>query len=175
MTAESTQHARRPLVAVPACRRFIAPHPFHVAGEKYISALVCAAGVVPVLLPALGGALSLPSLLGRVDGLMLTGSPSNVEPSRYGGPPSRTGTAHDPHRDATTLPLIRAAVAAGLPVLAICRGYQEVNVALGGTLHQNVHELPGMLDHREDKSADQADTLSTVQQVFQQGFAAPAA
>ena len=144
---------RPPLVAIPACRKILPPHPFHVVGEKYVNAVAAAAGALPVLVPAMGGQLATGALLGRIDGLMLTGSPSNVEPHHYAGAPSREGTAHDPHRDATTLPLIRAAVAAGIPVLAICRGFQEVNVALGGTLHQNVHEMPGMLEHREDPRA----------------------
>jgi len=142
-----------PLVAVPACRKFIAPHPFHAVGEKYIVALALAAGVTPVLIPALGDSAMLRDLLARVDGLMLTGSPSNVEPHHYRGPPSRPGTARDPHRDRTALPLIREAVDRRLPVLAVCRGFQEVNVALGGTLHQNVQEVPGMLDHRENTDA----------------------
>jgi len=84
---------------------------------------------------------------------MLTGSPSNVEPHRYGGPASAEGTLHDAERDATTLPLIRAAIDMGVPLLGICRGFQELNVAFGGTLHQRVHEVPGMRDHREDKTA----------------------
>ena len=81
------------------------------------------------------------------------GSASNVEPHHYGGPASEPGTLHDPNRDATTLPLIPRAIAAGLPVLAICRGFQEMNVAYGGTLHQRLHEVPGYLDHRDDESA----------------------
>jgi putative glutamine amidotransferase len=153
MPPPSSQASRRPLVAVPACRKFIAPHPFHAVGEKYVNAVATAAGALPLLVPPLGGALGIRDLLGRVDGLMLTGSPSNVEPHHYAGPRSREGTAHDPHRDHTTLPLIDAAVAAGMPVLALCRGFQEVNVALGGSLHQNVQELPGMLDHRENGRA----------------------
>ena len=83
---------------------------------------------------------------------MVTGSPSNVDPSHYGGPPAREGNEADPARDATTLPLIRRAIARGLPLLCICRGLQELNVALGGSLHQHVHELPGRIDHRSDKS-----------------------
>ena len=83
---------------------------------------------------------------------MVTGSPSNVDPSHYGGPAPREGNEADPARDATTLPLIRQAIARGLPLLCICRGLQELNVALGGSLHQHVHELPGRLDHRSDKS-----------------------
>jgi putative glutamine amidotransferase len=79
------------------------------------------------------------------------GSPSNVEPRHYRGEPSEPGTLHDPHRDETTLPLIPRAVAAGIPVLGICRGFQEMNVAFGGTLWQKLHEVPGHLDHRDDE------------------------
>ncbi len=89
-------------------------------------------------------------MLARVDGLLFTGSPSNVAPSRYGAT-ARPGTALDEARDATTLPLFAAAIAAGKPLLAICRGFQELNVALGGTLHQHVHEIAGRLDHREPR------------------------
>lgn len=147
------ESGRQPLVAIPTCRKFIAPHPFHAVGEKYVTALITAADALPLLVPALGDGLPLRDLLGRLDGLMLTGSPSNVEPHHYGGEPSPPGTLHDPDRDATTLPLIRAAIEAGMPVLAICRGFQELNVALGGSLHQRVEERPNMLDHREDKNA----------------------
>jgi len=106
-----------------------------------------------MLIPALGDWFDPHDLAGRLDGLLLTGSPSNVEPHRYGGAPSRPGTAHDPLRDATTLPLIDAALADGLPLFALCRGHQELNVALGGTLHQTLHELDGKADHRSDKAA----------------------
>ncbi|WP_158047418.1 gamma-glutamyl-gamma-aminobutyrate hydrolase family protein [Skermanella pratensis] len=139
-----------PLVGIPACVRPLGHHPFHIAGDKYIRAVSDGAGALPMVIPALGGSLDLEDLLARLDGLLVTGSPSNVEPARYGGPASVAGTLHDPARDATTLPLIRAAIAAAVPVLAICRGIQELNVALGGTLHQRVQELPGRLDHRAD-------------------------
>jgi len=124
-----------------------------MVGEKYIEAVAKGAQAVPLLVPALGTEIDLPSLLDACDGLLLTGSASNVEPHHYGGPASLPGTLHDPDRDATTLPLIPQAVAAGLPVLAICRGFQEMNVAYGGTLHQRLHEVPGYLDHREDESS----------------------
>jgi putative glutamine amidotransferase len=88
-----------------------------------------------------------------VDGLLLPGSPSNVAPALYGGAPPRRGTLGDPARDAAALPLVRAAAAAGVPMLCICRGFQELNVAFGGTLHQHVHEIAGRLDHREDETA----------------------
>lgn len=126
-------------------------HPYHVAGEKYLTALLQGAGAIPLIIPAFGPQLPPEALLGTVDGLLFTGSPSNVEPRHYGGEPSLAGTLHDPQRDATTLPLIPLAIDAGLPVLAICRGFQEMNVALGGTLWQRLHELPGHLDHREDE------------------------
>jgi putative glutamine amidotransferase len=124
-----------------------------MVGEKYIDAVASGARAMPVLIPALGANLDLPSLLDACDGLLLTGSASNVEPYHYGGPASEPGTLHDPNRDATTLPLIPRAIAAGLPVLAICRGFQEMNVAYGGTLCQRLHEVAGYQDHREDETA----------------------
>lgn len=127
-------------------------HPFHAVGEKYARAVLEAAGGLPLLIPALAEELRLDELVERFDGFLFTGSPSNVEPHHYEGPPSHPGTVHDPARDATTLPLIRKAVRAGVPVLGICRGFQEVNVAFGGSLHQRVHEVPGHLDHRDDES-----------------------
>ncbi len=140
--------ARHPLIGVPACVKLIDDHPFHAVGEKYLTAVVDGARGVPLVVPALADRQDVADLVARRDGLLVTGSLSNVEPRHYGGPPSAEGTLHDPQRDATTLPLIRAAIEDGLPVLAICRGIQELNVALGGTLHQRVHELPGRLDHR---------------------------
>jgi putative glutamine amidotransferase len=143
---------RSPLIGIPADRRLYGKQYFHMVGEKYIEAIVLGAKAIPVLIPALGTALDLPSLLAACDGLLFTGSASNVEPHHYGGPASEPGTLHDPNRDATTLPLIPRAIAAGLPVLAICRGFQEMNVAFGGTLHQRLHEVEGYGDHREDES-----------------------
>jgi putative glutamine amidotransferase len=143
---------RLPLIGIPADRRLFGKHYFHMVGEKYIEAVAQGAHAVPVLVPALGSEIDLPSLLDACDGLLLTGSASNVEPQHYGGPASMPGTLHDPDRDATTLPLIPRAIAAGLPVLAICRGFQEMNVAYGGTLNPRLHERAGNLDHRDDES-----------------------
>ncbi len=142
----------KPLIGIPADRRMLGQHPFHCVGEKYITAVADGAGAIPVLIPSLGEGLDLDHILSRVDGVLLTGSPSNVEPHHYQGPASAPGTKHDPHRDATTLPMIPRAVKAGLPILAICRGFQEMNVAFGGTLHQKLHEVPGLNDHRDDES-----------------------
>ncbi|MFX1674363.1 gamma-glutamyl-gamma-aminobutyrate hydrolase family protein [Paraburkholderia sp. A2WS-5] len=147
----------KPLIGVTADRTMMGPHASHVAGEKYIAAAVDGSGGLVVVLPALGARQATADLLEAVDGLLFTGSYSNVEPHRYGGAASAAGTLHDPERDATTLPLMRAAIDAGVPVLAICRGFQEMNVVFGGTLHQQVHAVDGFDDHRENK----ADTLDT--------------
>lgn len=138
---------RPPLVGLPCCTRVIGDIPLHWVGDKYVRAVSDAAGAVPLLLPALGERIA-GDVVAQLDGLLLTGSRSNVEPHHYEGSASAPGTLHDPERDALTLPLIRAAIGAGMPVLAICRGIQELNVALGGTLHQLVHEVAGRLDHR---------------------------
>lgn len=148
--------AFKPLIGVTACVKQIGLHPYHISGDKYLRAVSVGANRLPVVIPSLGNLTEIDDLLGQLDGLLLTGSPSNVEPFHYQGPASAPGTDHDPARDATTLPLLRAAIAAGVPVLGICRGFQEMNVAFGGSLHQKVHELPGMLDHREADSPDVA-------------------
>jgi putative glutamine amidotransferase len=134
------------IVGIPACSREMGGHLQHATPARYGAAVIGGAGAMPILLPPVGEGLL--HLLDRIDGLLLSGSPSNVAPGLYGVDDDATPGLHDPHRDATTLPMIRAALARGLPVLAICRGIQELNVALGGTLHQRVHALPGRLDHR---------------------------
>jgi putative glutamine amidotransferase len=145
-----TDRTGRPIVGICADRTVVGPHPVHKVGEKYLTAIVDGAQALAVMLPALGERQPVDDVLALVDGLLLTGSYSNVEPDRYGGAASAPGTLHDPARDATALPLLRAALDAGVPVLAICRGLQELNVALGGTLHQQVHGVAGYADHRED-------------------------
>jgi putative glutamine amidotransferase len=140
------------VIGIPCCRREIATptgnHSAHIVVKKYVDAVLEGAGAMPFLIPADGDADWADAFVARIDGLLMPGSPSNVEPQHYDGTPSLPGTLHDPARDAIALPLLRAAVKADLPVLAICRGIQELNVALGGTLHQNVHLLSGRLDHR---------------------------
>jgi putative glutamine amidotransferase len=126
------------------------PHYFHIAGEKYLTAIADASGCIPVIIPALGAAMELEVLLDRLDGLLIPGSPSMIDPQHYDGTPSEPGTLHDPRRDETTLAVIPTAVAAGVPVMAICRGFQEMNVAFGGSLHQKVHETESYGTHHED-------------------------
>src|SRR5258708_28601850 len=161
-----------PTIGIPSCVRAIRETPFHVVGAKYIRAVSEASGGLPLLIPAFGAAFDPDELIARFDGLLITGSPSNVEPRHYDGEPSIEGRLHDGEREATTLPLLRAALAAGLPILAICRGIQELNVAMGGTLHQHVHEVPGRLNHRsppgtvEEKYAHQAHTVALTEGGF---------
>lgn len=142
--------SKKPVIGVPADRRMVDPHPFHMAGEKYVQAIVDGSDGLPFIIPALGDPLDVDEIIANVDGILLTGSPSNIEPYHYEGQPSEPGTMHDPHRDALTLPLAKRAMENGVPLLAVCRGYQELNVVLGGTLHQKVHEVAGYHTHKEN-------------------------
>lgn len=139
----------KPLVGISCCvKQFgIFGMPNHAASNSYVETTDQLLHAVPVLVPANGPTADIETLLQRLDGILLTGSRSNVHPSYYDGPPHAEGTWEDMARDSTTLPLIRAAVARGVPVLAICRGFQELNVALGGSLHQRLQELPDRMDH----------------------------
>lgn len=145
---------RSPIVIVPACVNQIGAHANHTAQFKYVAAVADGAGCTPLIMPALGAATDFEALLALADGVMLTGSPSNVHAGLYGQEVLEPSLPQDAARDATTLPFIRAALKRGIPLLAICRGFQELNVALGGTLHQRVHDVPGRMDHREDPDAD---------------------
>jgi len=149
-----------------ACR-VIAAHdlPVHKVNESYIDSVIDGVDGLPVLLPAIGERLKdsdLDRLLDSLDGLLVTGSPSNVDPVNYDGHKARRDSERDPARDATTLPLIRRAIDQAVPVLAICRGIQELNVAFGGSLHQHVHEVPGRMDHRSDRSMPLAERFDQV-------------
>jgi putative glutamine amidotransferase len=152
----------RPVIGLSCCIKSFGPTglPAHAASDFAVRAAARCAGAVPVLLPSLGEDADLDTVLRIIDGVLLTGSRSNVNPARYGGPPHEEGTPEDHARDATTLPLIRAAIARGMPVLAICRGFQELNVALGGTLHQRLARLPGRLDHSARKTDDLAEKIA---------------
>jgi len=138
----------RPLIGISCCVKafglFATPN--HAASDHYVTVVMGPVSGVPVLLPA-GGEAFVDEILPRLDGLMLTGSRTNVGPHHYDGPAHAEGTPEDNHRDSTTLPLIRAVIAAGVPLLAICRGMQELNVALGGSLDQRIQDLPGRMDH----------------------------
>lgn len=142
----------RPWVAVPADRKMIGPHPFQSVGEKYLRALRHGAEVEPLIVPGLVDATEIDPWLDRVDGVFLTGSHSNLEPHHYGASRVDDNFLYDPPRDQLSLAIVRAAVARRIPLFAVCRGLQEVNVAFGGSILQKVHEQSGHFDHREDSS-----------------------
>jgi len=154
-----------PTILVSACRKLVDGRDYDCASRTYLDAVVRAAGGVPLIMPTESGALLDGGLLDRIDGVLLTGSLSNVEPHHYDGEPSSPGTLHDPGRDRTTLPLIEATLRHGIPLLGICRGFQEINVVRGGTLHQRVQELPGMLDHRDDENASLEQRFALVHDI----------
>ena len=144
-----------PLIAVPADYKEIDGYRWHAAAEPYLKAVIVGIGGIPVVVPALGESIDLDALLDRVDGVLFPGSRSNVHPARYGEAPTADAEPFDPRRDATTLPLIHAVLARGVPLFAICRGMQELNVALGGTLIPEVQKLEGRHDHRAPPGDDQ--------------------
>jgi putative glutamine amidotransferase len=153
------------LVAVATDVKAFENYTWHATPQQYLEAAVSAAGVLPVLVPSFGERLDLDALLAAVDGVMITGSKSNVHPSLYGGEASDANGPYDPARDATTLPLIRRAIERGVPLLAICRGIQEMNVALGGTLATEIQERKGALDHRAPASERQDERFAIRQKV----------
>lgn len=149
---------RRPVIGIPCDVKFVGRADFHAVGEKYISAVQAAVGDV-ILLPAWGDMSILKRLLPLVDGIFLTGSLSNVKPSLYGSQLDDPDTLLDEKRDRTTLPLIEHVLNIGMPLFGVCRGFQEMNVALGGTLYQKVQEVAGMMDHREPSDTIDANIL----------------
>lgn len=156
---------RQPLIAVSTDVRQFENYTWHAAPQQYLEAALSTAGVLPVLVPSFGDRLDLETLLASVDGVMVTGSKSNVHPSLYGGEASEANGPYDEARDATTLPLIRLAIERGVPLLAICRGIQELNVALGGTLATEIQEQEGILDHRAPVSDLQDERFAIRQPV----------
>ena len=142
---------RTPVVLLPADFRQLGDHPFHVAGHKYINAVVHAVRALPLIIPALGTENDIAALLEVADGILLPGAVSNVHPSHFDQKVHDPSLPLDPERDGLTLRLIRNAIEEGVPLLGICRGFQEINVAFGGSLHQAVHEVSGKADHREPK------------------------
>jgi putative glutamine amidotransferase len=146
MTRAESKTLRKPVVLVPACNRMMGDHPFHMAGKKYLDA-VRLAGCLPLIVPS-SSPEELDELLALADGVLLTGSQSNVHPSHFAEEVHNPALPLDPDRDAWTLPMIPKTLARGMPLFAICRGFQEANVALGGSLHQAVQEQQGLNDHR---------------------------
>lgn len=162
---ETASKMQQPLVAVSTDVRQFDNYTWHAAPQQYIEAAIAGAGVFPLLVPSFGGRLDFDELLSSVDGVMVTGSKSNVHPALYGGDASEANGPYDPARDSTTLPLIRKAIERGVPLLAICRGIQELNVALGGTLGTEIQEREGSLDHRAPVSDNQDERFGIHQTI----------
>lgn len=145
---------KQPIVGIVIDERIMDRHPTYLVLAKYIEPLVKFAKVVPILIPPISDQEIVDNYLTLIDGLLLTGSPSDIHPSRYGHEIKNPDSFFDKNRDETSVALIRGCIKSGIPVLGICRGFQEINVALGGTLHQSIHRTPDYIDHREKKGAD---------------------
>jgi putative glutamine amidotransferase len=123
-------------------------YPVHAGGTMNSQAVADVAGCLPVIIPSDPRFVSVADLLDLCDGFLLTGGRPNVHPQEYGEEETEAHGCFDRSRDAITLPLVRACVERGQPFLGICRGFQEVNVAMGGTLHPEIRDLPGRMNHR---------------------------
>ncbi|MEZ2128393.1 MULTISPECIES: gamma-glutamyl-gamma-aminobutyrate hydrolase family protein [unclassified Sinorhizobium] len=156
----------KPIVAVPADIRTLDRADWHAVQHQYVRAALNAAGVMAFIIPAFETGYDADAILDRVDGLLVSGSASNVHPSLYGKQATEADGPFDPARDATSLPLIRRALDRAIPLLAICRGLQELNVALGGTLASEIHEQPGIWDHRKPADVDRDGMYAIRQSVF---------
>ena len=144
----------RPLVGIPADTTNDHGQGYHTVGDKYVRAVAEVADCIPLVIPALADILDLEAVLDHLDGVMLTGALSNVHPPHYGGHPDPEHAPFDEARDALTLGLVERCLQRGLPLLCICRGFQELNVALGGTLEGELQRQPGRLDHRAPSTDD---------------------
>ena len=156
---------RKPIVGV--LGNFVGDDNFRrfSVGERYMSAVQDCADAVPVMIPGLGAEYDVDAVLAMLDGVVLTGGITNVEPYHYDGGPSRTPDLHDRRRDTVALALARKAVARAVPLFGICRGIQEMNVAFGGSLHQVLHAVPGRLDHRRERHLAMPEGLRARQQL----------
>ena len=119
-----------------------------VAGERNLRAIADVTGALPLIFAGAPDITDVGALLDVVDGILLTGARANVHPARFGTEPHPRHEPYDDARDSVALPLVEACVARGAPVFAICRGLQEMNVAFGGSLHPEIRELPGRINHR---------------------------
>ncbi|MFO7528702.1 MAG: gamma-glutamyl-gamma-aminobutyrate hydrolase family protein [Marinobacter sp.] len=157
--------SRKPLVGVISDTQTIDPHVSHTAGDKYVSALAQASGVAPVILPSLLPDVRVTDYLDRLDGIFLTGSYSMADPALYGESRIDLSYRYDARRDALAKALIEAVIASDLPLFGVCRGFQDINVALGGSLHQAVQDVPGLNDHREDRSVELPEQYTAAHRV----------
>ncbi len=144
--------SRIPVVGVPNCRYEIDGMNYDCTQHKYLAALYHSAKVIPLQIPLFGEELDIDAILENVDGIMLTGSPSNIHPRHYEAITQQPEFSLDVERDATIFPLIKPTIERGIPLFAICRGIQELNVALDGSLHSALNLVGSFIEHREDKN-----------------------
>lgn len=156
----------KPIVAVPADIRPLEGAIWHATPNQYVQAALKVAGVMSFIIPAFEDGNETDAILDRVDGVLVSGSATNVHPSLYGENATERDGPFDPARDATSLPLIRRALDRGIPLLAICRGIQELNVALGGTLASEIQDQPGIWDHRKPDVPERDKAYAIRQPVF---------
>lgn len=154
-----------PVVAIPADTRELDGYQWHSAEESYLRAITAGIGGIPLIVPSFADAIDIDALLGRVDGILLTGSRSNIHPNRYDTAAGPKSEPYDNARDALSLPLIKAALQRGVPLFAICRGMQELNVSLGGSLFPDLHEVEGRIDHRAPQSESRDERFAIRQDV----------
>jgi putative glutamine amidotransferase len=154
-----------PIVGIICDKEIIGPHAFHIAGDKYIQAITNGSNCLPILISALGEPTHYEQLLDILDGILLTGGYSMIDPLNYQAMAAEKGTKLDTARDATSLPLVRKAIDKGIPLLGICRGFQEINVALGGSLHQKLHKDSRYFEHREDNNQSLVEQYSASHKV----------
>ena len=122
--------------------------PTQMVGETNMRAVIEVADALPLMFAGDPKLTDIGDLLDVVDGILLTGARANVHPTRFNTEPNPAHEPYDERRDSVALPLIEACVARGVPLFGICRGFQEINVAFGGSLHPEIRELPGRMNHR---------------------------
>ena len=155
-----TKTPKKPVVLVTADVKPLENYRWHATPSTYLTALIVGSGAVPLILPSFGQALDLDAALDRVDGVLCTGSRSNVHPNNWGTAPGARYEPFDEDRDATTLALIRRTIERAIPLFCVCRGFQELNVALGGSLATEIQEAPGRMDHRAPVSDNQDERFA---------------
>jgi putative glutamine amidotransferase len=156
----------KPIVALPADIREFEGAVWHATPNQYVKAALKVADVMTFIIPAFEEGNDTDAILDRVDGLLVSGSATNVHPSLYGQAATDADGPFDIARDSTSLPLIRRAIDRGIPLLAICRGIQELNVALGGTLATEIQDQPGAWDHRKPEAVERDHAYAIRQPVF---------
>ena len=149
--SRQTPRSNSPVVGISCNLKVDGAFRHHTTGNRNVTAIAEVTGALPLLIPAFSDGIDVDTLLDMMDGIMLTGGVSNIDPHHYGQDPAPGEDVRDPDRDHLAFAIIRAAIRREVPLLGTCRGIQEINVALGGTLHQRLHDVPGRHDHRRNR------------------------